>query len=132
MITLKTLKKVGSQKVFDQVATHLLTQKKKSRKRDDLCVDGYSCVYRGNKGLKCAAGCLISDEEFEKLEPEANTYDWDAMIRMQIAPAEHGALIGDLQAIHDTTPVKKWYESLERLAEDYHLSKKALKQFKNK
>ncbi len=44
------------QEIFDKVATHLLTQNEKALNS----VGG--CVYRTDKGLKCAVGCLIPVE----------------------------------------------------------------------
>ena len=66
MITLKTLGKATAQEVFDQVATHLLTQNERS-------LDGASCSYRNCDGLKCAAGCLISDDEYDN---QMEGIDW--------------------------------------------------------
>lgn len=45
------------QEIFDKVATHLLTQNKRAH-------DGSSCVYRAPDGCKCAAGILVSDEDY--------------------------------------------------------------------
>lgn len=61
MITLKTLPNASAQQVFDQVAAHLLTQKEKAKQFN-------TCKYRvehRDKVLKCAAGCLIGDDEYE-------------------------------------------------------------------
>lgn len=61
MIALKTLAQVTDQEVFDQVKTHLLSQKVKSMSRtlED------TCAYRSANSLKCAAGCLIGDDEYD-------------------------------------------------------------------
>lgn len=45
-----------NQEIFDKVATHLLSQGKRS------ALGGVGCAYRGDGGLQCAIGCLIPDE----------------------------------------------------------------------
>ena len=60
MITLATLEQATAQQVFTQVKNHLLKQNEKSM------INGI-CAYRGSNGLQCAAGCLMSDEEANKL-----------------------------------------------------------------
>lgn len=44
------------QKMFDKVATHLMTQKYKSTTATET-----NCLYRDGKGGMCAIGCLIPD-----------------------------------------------------------------------
>jgi hypothetical protein len=110
MITLKTLPKATAQQVFDQVATHLLTQKRKSK----LKSDPLECAYRGKGSLKCAAGCLISDEEYN---PAMEGNGWCRLIREKIAPSKHEQLIYSLQIIHDTHPVNEWETKLKWIAE---------------
>lgn len=50
-----------NQEIFDTVAKHLLTQKRRSKG-----VNSDASMYRGKDGLKCAIGCLITDEEYNK------------------------------------------------------------------
>ena len=70
-ITLATLPQATAQQVFDQVKTHMMAQYAKSvGQNSDVC------LYRGPDGLKCAAGCLISDEEAETI-PEMK--GWQVM-----------------------------------------------------
>lgn len=108
MITLKTLHLATAQEVFDQVANHLLTQNEKS------IFGGSNCKYRlGN--LKCAAGCLISDEEYsEDIEGCA----WSTLANREWAPKAHQNLIYDLQNLHDEADVVNWKTGL------YHISLK--------
>lgn len=57
------------QEIFTKVATHLLAQMARSRSGDDGV-----CLYRGDNGLQCAAGCLIPDELYsEALEEKSVT-----------------------------------------------------------
>ena len=126
MITLKTLKDATAQEVFDQVAEHLLNQKKQSLdpdKHNDIC------VYRAPGGLKCAVGCLIADEEYlEKWEGKG----W-AIIGQNIAKdldidfdGEHENLLIRLQSVHDNYEPDQWLTNLKHLAEEEKLNTKNL------
>lgn len=136
MITLATLPQATAQQVFDQVATHLLTQKKKSRviHRDNGKLGfpkGDSCVYRTPEGLKCAAGCLISDEEYLTLIGESrNSIPWNSLIARGVAPEEHRELIVSLQRCHDHNTPEYWDRYLLDIAKAYDLSPAVLDQFK--
>ena len=112
-ITLSTLKDATAQEVFDQVKDHLLRQNKKSK-----VPETYFCMYRGPDNLKCAAGCLIADEEYKK---EFENETWKELVYNGRAPSEHEGLIFRLQKIHDRNSVQYWREELEGLAEDFGL-----------
>lgn len=108
MITLVTLPQATEQEVFDQVVIHLFTQKTKS-------VDGNNetCVYRTPDGKKCAAGCLISDEEYDSdIEGEA----WTKLVEKGFAPNAHVKLISALQRVHDHFTPHEWYQALHIIA----------------
>ena len=107
MITLATLPQATEQEVFEQVAKHLLTQNKKSFEFD-------TCRYRGPNGLKCAAGCLISDEEYI-VGFEGTT--WAGLFNLP-----YSCLIQGLQDIHDNEDVQDWKQSLFNLAVQYNLN----------
>lgn len=116
MITLKNLKKVSKQQVFDQVAEHLLKQNKAS----DI---GGVCAYRGPRGLKCAAGCLIADDEYN---PSWEQKGWNMLVTNGEVPSAHKTLIRDLQTIHDEYNEDEWRKQLFVLADGYKLHTKAL------
>lgn len=109
MITLKTLAQATEQEVFEQVARHLLTQKEKSAVGD---TDSYElhCKYKLPIGLKCAAGCLIGDDEYNScFEDDA----WDTLVKKYDEfPSKHIILIIYLQGIHDRKEVKDWKQEL--------------------
>ena len=109
MITLATLPQATEQEVFDQAAKHLLTQNTKST------VGDVNCRYRGENGLMCAAGCFISDDEYD---PEMEGEIWQELI---LAPNKHKELINDLQIIHDDCLVEDWESELVDLAKGYDL-----------
>ena len=111
MITLKTLPQATAQQVFDQVANHLLNQGKKSMIES-------TCRLRGEKNLMCAAGCLISDEEYNSSwEDKA----WLVLAIDGAVPKNHKHLIQELQQIHDGCSVFRWREELKNIATEYNL-----------
>lgn len=128
-ITLATLPYSTAQEVFDQVASHLLTQNAKSVAR---LGDGYACAYRGADGMKCAAGCLIGDDEYR---PEMEGAAWCSMTKSEfqypgsdpheairgLAPRDHLNLISDLQIVHDSYDVPDWRRLLAKTARDHGL-----------
>ncbi len=112
MITLKTLPNATRQEVFDQVSSHLLKQMKHSKKKNGIC------AYRAGRGLKCAAGCLIADDEYDKeFDNAANGVCWSMLIRRRHVPNVHEDLIMGLQHIHDNFEPERWPWRLRNLAE---------------
>lgn len=107
MITLATLKEATAQQVFDQVVTHLRTQGERST---DAAAN---CVYRYGK-LKCAAGALISDDEYKpEMDGGSGLYgtSWESLIKRELVPATgHTGLIGDLQCVHDSWEGHSYWE----------------------
>lgn len=114
MITLKTLPQATAQEVFDQVAKHLLTQGAESTNSE-----AGGCAYRGDHGMKCAAGCLIADDEY-RFKMENKT--WPRLIEDGMAPRAHAHLITKLQDIHDNEPVDDWMHNLRQVAVSNGLS----------
>jgi len=112
-ITLASLHETTKQQVFDQVATHLLKQGKKS-------VSNGRCRYRGDEGTMCAAGCLIADDEY--YDPMEGR-DWSH----NLFPRTHNVLITDLQQIHDNSCVDDWVEELITIAGVYGLDTECVK-----
>lgn len=110
MITLKTLPQATAQEVFDQIATHLLKQNQRAFKPGDG-----SCMYCTPSGLKCAAGCLISDDEYTS-EFEGNNWVDLAAKDQRLVPDNHLDLIFALQRIHDNYDPSVWHEKLAQLA----------------
>ncbi len=122
MITLTTLPQASAQEVFDQVAIHLLTQGEKS-------VNGESCFcrYKSDNNLKCAAGCLIADEEYV---PKMDSgYNWHNLVAEELVPDNHCNLIRQLQIIHDQTNVEDWAKDLKNRAMIAGLSTKVVDEF---
>lgn len=121
MITLKTLSDSTDQEVFDQVATHLLTQHQVSLANDR------QCSYRGDNGLKCAAGCLIGDDEYNASFMEGHSW---LRLRMEgIVPDEHWELVTELQKVHDLEEIENWQRELRFVAAQFHLNCNVLENF---
>lgn len=119
MITLKTLPEATAQEVFDQVAKHLLTQNETSYCDDAVGV----CAYRGPDGLKCAAGCLIADDEYNT---DWEQQGWTVLVDSRAVPLKHHDLIRSLQMIHDEYDQDSWREHLTDLADKHKLNTAAL------
>lgn len=113
MITLATLSQATAQDVFDQVVAHLRQQGKKS-----ATADGESCQYRSFDGLKCAAGCLVSDDEYNS---EMEGLRWNLLAQTGFVPIAHVSLIKALQSVHDDTHESRWESSLREVALAFHL-----------
>jgi hypothetical protein len=114
MITLATLPQATAQQVYDQVKAHLLKQGKKSTNPIVLM----ECLYRAPGGLKCAAGCLISDEEYN---PQMEGRPWRSLITIKLTPSDHELLITELQYVHDDHDPEEWAQQLKDLANRHNL-----------
>lgn len=115
MITLKTLPKATAQEVYNQVRDHLRKQGKRAFNDDP---DVRVCVYRMGD-LKCAAGCLIGDDEYTA-DMECN--GWSQLVKERVVPGIHSNLIVALQCVHDDYEPADWPSTLERVALQYDLT----------
>lgn len=106
-----------AQSIFTKVKNHLLNQKAR-------CYVGEKCRYRGDQGLKCAVGCLISDEHYspeleDKLFENSNIV-CEAVEKSQGIEILHHKtwkLLVELQHMHDDIPPERWPEYLKDIAE---------------
>lgn len=97
------------QQVFDQVVTHLRTQNR--RASDNLG----KCYYRAPNGNKCAAGCLIADDEYRPImEGKSFKEVWTGLTLVK-------GLIADLQWLHDGVQIEGWEDGFKQIAADYNL-----------
>lgn len=105
------------QEIFNTVVRHL-------RKQGAPAQSGFegTCMYRAPGGLKCAAGCLIPDEDYDpKFEgnsvfgPNVNPYFSKRFSNNQIS------LIRELQEIHDDRDIQNWEFDFKRLAKRWKL-----------
>lgn len=107
------------QEVFDKVVTHLRKQGRSSRNG--------KCLYRYGD-LKCAAGCLIEDEEYRPfMDGDSDTsigrilHHPDTPVSMRERLAPHLELISSLQNLHDNRGVPDWENELSDVARDFDL-----------
>lgn len=121
-ITLANLKEATAKQVFEHVKTHMLKQNAKSLS------DKGNCAYRGEGGLMCAAGCLISDAEYGAIKIDSTDSldagggkNWGWLADERYVPKAHGRLISDLQIVHDTVEVAQWAHHLELIAINHDL-----------
>lgn len=126
MITLKNLHLATEQEVFDQVARHLLTQMETS-------INSPKCLYRTELDdgtiLKCAAGCLIGDDEYTE-EFDCGISSWSYLIRDSLVPTDNcSSLITKLQGVHDSFDPKEWNYELHNVATEFNLNTEVLNEF---
>lgn len=111
MITLKSLPQATAQEVFDYVVGHL--RKQGQRAYDE----GKGCRYRmeiaGGNALKCAAGCLIGDDEYSPVFEEKL---WGSLVDKKLVPDVHVALIEQLQDVHDGYESHHWEAGFRQVA----------------
>ena len=147
------MKPMTKQEVFDKVATHLLTQNKRS-------LEDTSCVYRAKDGSMCAAGCLIPDEEYtpalegwqitacyESFDENVYGFEkWNAALNLALV--DYRGLVPprpefvklfsgwersvvnflrELQEIHDDMPVADWCAHLRTAANRHELNTDVLR-----
>lgn len=106
----------SEQEVFDIISNHLLTQMKRS---DAPGTKGINfCKYLNPDGLKCAAGILIPNDQYN---PEFEGKAWDDLVSEGFAENKHKFLIYELQGIHDWTKPENWKIALIQLAKQYNL-----------
>lgn len=114
------------QEVFDEVAHHLLTQNEQAQD-----ANGH-CMYRDEEnGYACAIGCCIPEELYSSNMEEKNVGEllsehYDVMD--QIFGREVDIyLLKKLQHVHDDVSICFWHNTLVTIADDFELSKDALK-----
>lgn len=119
------------QEIFDTVSKHLLTQGEKSVRMSGWFVE--KCAYRGENGLKCAVGCLISDEHYSEKMEGCGAFEVLANGAISGTPYTHniGELLTRLQTVHDSKPVDTWRDNLRWVAKMFNLSDSVLEEFEN-
>lgn len=107
------------QELFDTVATHLLQQ-------GVACIVDGTPFYKGNNGMSCAIGYLITPENYHKrLEGQGvvdeGVYEAvEASLGRKISEEEL-QLLYELQDTHDTCDPSKWPKLLRIIADEFHL-----------
>lgn len=101
------------QEIFDKVVAHL-------RKQGCKAISNSRCKYRTSSGLKCAAGCLISDKDYNS-ECEDNAIPFVIKLLNLKDLEPHADFITELQSVHDNSNVEEWEDQLEFTAKRWHL-----------
>lgn len=109
-VTIHNLKDKTAQEVVNFVKDHLLKQGCKSEKRSET--GKITCLYRGPNGTKCAAGCLIPDEDYK---PDMEHGKWSSVSMNYGFERKHIYLISDLQYIHDNVEVEEWEKAIDKM-----------------
>ena len=111
--------------IFDRVKTHLLAQGEKALRGGEPYGSGKhgsGCAYHAQSGLKCAVGCLITEEAYSE-ELEGETAD---DLGVKYALVASGIIddpvtidmLGKLQSIHDDEAPNRWEHALDNLEAD--------------
>jgi hypothetical protein len=106
---------MSNQEAFETMVQHLRKQGRRSV-LDDV---SQACVYRSPDGLKCAIGALIPYSEY-KAEFEGKPVT--ALFDYGLFESLDALLLINMQNVHDFTPVDKWEERFQDLAEEYDLT----------
>jgi hypothetical protein len=121
---------MNDQETFDTIVAHLRQQGQKAEVRI-ASSETFMCRYRTPQGLKCAVGCLISDEEYQPwmegggisrlLQETFYGRTVPSTLREKLQGINLGLLI-DLQEVHDFYPVERWEEKLKLVAQMWSLT----------
>lgn len=98
----------SASEIFTKVKEHLLRQGAPAKDRG-------VCMYRSPDGLKCAVGCLITDEAYDPAIEGKNVDHLavrDVLIKSRIDLC-HITLLKELQLIHDYDDPERWESLLE-------------------
>ena len=115
------MNKISHQQTFNTVVEHLRKQGKKATTEND------GCCYRTPDGLKCAAGILIPDSEYNHefegysvyITPESRTL---SLAGEFIEKLGHDiALVSCLQRVHDVYESDRWEEKFKAIADVFGL-----------
>ncbi len=96
------------QEIFNIVWLAMKKQGRRSINRRSSQIPGSDCrcMYRGPGGLKCAVGCLLTDEEYDPEMEGKAVYEIELPKRLK----PHARLLSLLQASHDGAFLDFWLE----------------------
>lgn len=108
--------------IFNKVSSHLLQQNEVSRLDDSSC-----CAYRSSTGLKCAVGCLITDENYSPELEKALFSHSKIMTALEKSGVKCSndnlkKLLGELQYMHDFRHPSGWKIILKEIAQKFNLN----------
>jgi len=118
MITLKTLPKASIQRVFNQVANHLLKQGRKASKNG-------LCQYLTKDGSKCGIGSLIGKREYK---PIWEGQGWQGPLNFGRDCNIPYSFFEEIQTLHDDTNARSWRKGLKSITDRFGLSTRWMKE----
>ena len=102
--------------IFDRVKTHLLEQGARARHSTGVC------AYRAPNGLKCAVGCLITDEAYNDGLEGKNVKSGRVLPALIVSGISTDSttlhMLTSLQSIHDREAPANWERELAHLEAD--------------
>ena len=105
--------------IFDIVKTHLLKQGQRATVKDE---EDNNCLYHSHSGLKCAVGCLITDEAYdsdiEGIDIGEDTVKRALRMSQIDTSAKTVLFLTRLQRVHDNLNVDEWPEALDKIEEE--------------
>ena len=110
-------------KIFYKVHKHLLKQYEKSESKY------VGCKYRSDNGLRCAVGCLMTDDIYDSSLEGSNL--GDIRVRQALTPIVGVNyelrllkldLLHRLQEVHDNEPVEHWKRGLAEIKLEFDIS----------
>lgn len=115
--------------VFERVKAHMLAQRKAAKVSvPKTWAEGTEtrCCYRTDDGLKCAVGCLITDEAYhDGLEGNYSlapvVIDALRASGVDVSDMRMRAMLHDLQNVHDGMDPSVWASELDDVEARYHL-----------
>lgn len=119
---IKVLK--NSQKVYDKVVKHLLTQRERSVGLNSNFVT--DCLYHSKDGKMCAAGCLIPKSKYSA---GFEGFTWGHLVGAGFVSSNNKDLIRSLQFVHDQCQPDCWKTRLKDVGNKYKLDTKILDEF---
>lgn len=112
---------MNNQEAFNRIVTHLRKQGQASR-RVISCL-GESCAYRGEHGMRCAVGVLLTDEFYRaSMEGLQVLSDEVSAVIKKALPDVDLMLLDRMQAIHDNYDPHRWEMGWEIVAQDFKLT----------
>lgn len=101
---------MDKQEVFDIVAPHLIRQGETSEGRE-------GCLYRGERGLRCAIGVLIPDKNYnQRIEGSGVSSPHVRRTLPFTVAVEDVGFLSALQGIHDEDCPDNWESRLRDFA----------------
>ena len=109
----------SDQEVFEFVVRKLFIQNEKCGYTNDK--GEFKCMYR-YEGLKCAAGHVIEDDEYNvDMEDMAISTVLSSYYKLKDLDL-FTDVINDLQEIHDFSPIESWFSNFDSIKIQYDFS----------